>query len=71
MFHLDLRDVEHSTIAGYVTSVFGRVPKRGEHCELQGLRFEVKEADRRRIHKLLVRRSTVEPEDSASRQAAE
>ena len=71
MFHLDLRDVEHATIAGYVTSVFGRVPKRGEHCELQGLRFEVKEADRRRIHKLLVRRSTVAPEDSASRQAAE
>ena len=70
MFHLDLRDVEHATIAGYVTSVFGRVPKRGEHCELQGLRFEVKEADRRRIHKLLVRRSTVASEDSPSRQAA-
>ena len=71
MFHLDLVDVEHATIAGYVTSVFGRVPKRGEHCELQGLRFEVKEADRRRIHKLLVRRSTLASEESASRQAAE
>ena len=71
MFHLDLENVDNATIAGYVTSVFGRVPKRGEHCELQGLRFEVKEADRRRIHKLLVRRSTIASEDSASLQAAE
>jgi putative hemolysin len=58
LFQIDLENVENSTIAGYVTSVFGRVPKRGESCDLQGLRFEVKEADRRRIYKLLVRRST-------------
>jgi len=37
--------------------VFGRVPRKGENYEYQGLRFEVKEADRRKIHKLLVSRS--------------
>jgi len=71
MFHLNLGEVDHATIAGYVTSVFGRVPKRGEHFDLQGLRFEVKETDRRRIHKLLVRRSAIGSEDSGSHHAQE
>jgi len=49
-----LESDENSTIAGYINSVFGRVPRKGEKYEYQGLRFEVKEADRRKIHKLLV-----------------
>jgi len=52
-----LESDENSTIAGYINSVFGRVPRKGENYEYQGLRFEVKEADRRKIHKLLVSRS--------------
>lgn len=51
-----LESDENSTIAGYINSVFGRVPRKGEKYEYQGLRFEVKEADRRKIHKLLVSR---------------
>lgn len=42
------------TIAGVVMSAFGHVPRRGEHIELEGLRFEVLRADSRRVHLLRV-----------------
>ena len=38
---------EFNTIGGLVTDAFGRVPRRGEAVELDGLRFEVLRADAR------------------------
>jgi magnesium and cobalt transporter len=52
LFSIDLNHEENSTIAGFVNSAFGRVPRRGERYEHQGVLFEVKEADRRKIYKL-------------------
>ena len=54
LFGVTLYSAENSTIAGFINSVLGRVPRKGEKYQHQGLEFEVKEADRRRIHKLLV-----------------
>ena len=45
---------EIDTIGGLVMARFGRVPRRGEKLEIDGLRFEVLRADSRRVHLLKV-----------------
>jgi magnesium and cobalt transporter len=47
-------DEEYDTVGGLVLSQFGRLPKRGEEVQLEGLRFRVLRADSRRLHTLLV-----------------
>lgn len=48
-------DNEHlDTIGGFVVSLFGHVPKRGEMREIDGMRFTVLKADSRRLHLLLI-----------------
>lgn len=49
-------DDEFDTVGGLVTHAFGRVPKRGEAVEIDGLRFLVLRADSRRLHSLRVER---------------
>jgi magnesium and cobalt transporter len=49
-------DDEFDTIGGVVTDRFGRVPKRGEAVEIDGMRFEVLRADARQAHLFLVSR---------------
>ena len=44
------------TVGGYILSRLGRVPSVGETFELDGLSVEVLEAERRRIHKVRVRK---------------
>ncbi len=44
------------TVGGYVLTRVGRVPSVGEHFEIDGLEVEVLEAERRRIHKVRMRR---------------
>ena len=47
-------DDEFDTIGGLVLKRFGRVPKRGEQIEMDGLTFKVVRADSRRLHLLEV-----------------
>jgi len=47
---------EIDTIGGFVMARLGRVPRRGEKIEFDGLRFEVLRADSRRVHLLKVSR---------------
>ena len=49
-------DQEFDTIGGMVTDHFGRVPRRGDSMEIDGLRFEVLRADARQVHLLQVTR---------------
>ncbi len=44
------------TVGGYVLARVGRVPAVGEHFESDGLEVDVLEAERRRVHKVRVRR---------------
>ncbi len=53
LFNIKLNSEETTTVAGFLNSVFGRVPRKGETYDYRGVRFEVQEADRRRISKLL------------------
>ena len=49
------------TVGGYVLARAGRVPLVGETFEIDGLIVEVLEAERRRIHKVRVRKATPAP----------
>ena len=51
-FEVKLSDEEFDTIGGLVLSGFGRMPKRGEHVDLEGFRFSVQRSDNRRVHLL-------------------
>jgi magnesium and cobalt transporter len=44
------------TVGGLVTDAFGRVPKRGDSIEIEGVRFEVLRADPRQPHLFQVTR---------------
>jgi len=44
-----------STVAGLIVSYLGRVPAPGEEFDLEGIRIQVLDADRRRIHKIRAR----------------
>ncbi len=47
-------DSEYDTVGGLVSHAFGRLPKRGEQIEIEGVRFHILSADSRRIHTLRV-----------------
>jgi CBS domain containing-hemolysin-like protein len=49
------------TVGGYVLSRLGRVPAVGETLEIDDLVVQVLEAERRRVHKVRVRRKLREP----------
>jgi magnesium and cobalt transporter len=47
---------DFDTVGGLVTDAFGRVPKRGDSIEIDGIRFEVLRADPRQPHLFQVAR---------------
>jgi putative hemolysin len=53
---LEIEPEGFETVGGYVLARLGRVPAIGETFELDGLSVEVLEAERRRIHKVRVRK---------------
>jgi magnesium and cobalt transporter len=55
-FGSQLSESDFDTVGGLVTDQFGRVPRRGEHIDLQGFRFEVLRTDARQLDVLLVER---------------
>ena len=57
-FGTEFSDDEYDTIGGLLLNRFGRLPKRSEEIELDGLRFRVQRADSRRLHSLLVEKLT-------------
>lgn len=54
VFGTDFADNEVDTVGGLVLKELGRVPKRNESLELNGLRVQVLRADSRRLYTLLV-----------------
>ena len=54
---VDIEPQGSDTVGGYVLTRVGRVPTVGEVFELDGLLVEVLEAERRRIHKVRLRRA--------------
>ncbi|MBK9062719.1 MAG: HlyC/CorC family transporter [Acidobacteria bacterium] len=63
LFDVDFPRAEYDTVAGLVSEKLGRIPKPGEVAHEAGLSFTVEEADRRRIHRVRVRREAPPPRD--------
>lgn len=55
-FETEFNRDEVDTVGGLVIRHLGRLPKRGESVELDGVRFQVMRADSRRVYTLLVER---------------
>lgn len=53
---IEIEDDAYETVGGYVLAEVGRVPTVGETFEFDGLAVEILEAERRRIHKVRIRR---------------
>jgi magnesium and cobalt transporter len=51
-FGTDLDDEEYDTIGGLVIHQLGRLPRRGESVTMDGVRFTILKADRRRVYTL-------------------
>jgi magnesium and cobalt exporter, CNNM family len=58
---VEIEENGFETVGGYVLTRVGRVPAVGETFEIDGLTVEVLEAERRRIHKVRVRKAAPEP----------
>jgi CBS domain containing-hemolysin-like protein len=43
-----------STVAGLVAAYLGRIPAPGEEFDLEGMRVQILNADRKRIHRLRI-----------------
>jgi len=63
-FNSNFSDEEFDTVGGLVLRHLGRVPKRNEIVEIDGLRFQVLRADSRRLYTLLVDAPRVPPADA-------
>jgi len=55
-------DEDYDTVGGLVLNKFGRLPKRGESIEIDGLKVQVLRADSRRVHTLVVERMAAPPQ---------
>ncbi len=53
-FNTQFADDEYDTLGGLVIHHLGRLPRRGEVLQIEGLRIQVLRADSRRVHTLLV-----------------
>jgi gliding motility-associated protein GldE len=50
----ELRDQEHESVGGFILSLMGRMPKKGENVKHDGMTFVVDEVSERRILKVKV-----------------
>ncbi len=53
------QDDEVGTVGGFVTSLFGRIPRAGERVAYKGFEVEVVDAERKRVNRVRFRRTPV------------
>lgn len=56
-FGVEIPEGNYDTIGGFITCQMERIPESGETMEFNGVLFEIAEADKKRISKLMVRPS--------------
>ena len=62
----DFSDEDVDTIGGLVANHLGRVPRKGDAFDIDGVRFEVLRADARQVHVLLVEKLPELPAEETS-----
>jgi CBS domain containing-hemolysin-like protein len=60
-FDVDLADDDFTTVAGLVINQLGHLPVVGEWIDFRGLKFEVIEADERRVSRVRIQKLAQEP----------
>jgi CBS domain containing-hemolysin-like protein len=58
---IDLPEGEYVTLGGYLFDAFGHIPAEGERMDVGGWQLQVSEMDKRRIAKVVVRRTGPPP----------
>ncbi|MDR2860825.1 MAG: hemolysin family protein [Elusimicrobiota bacterium] len=53
--NIDIKDGDYSTIGGWVLSLFGKIPKNGEKIRWKNYEIEIKDADEKKINRILLR----------------
>lgn len=53
-FQLGLPEEHVTTLAGYLLQLLGRIPSEGESCEAEGILFQVKRMEERRIEEVVM-----------------
>ncbi len=61
-FGTNFSDEDCDTVSGLILNTIGRVPRRKEEFDIDGLHFQVLRADRRRLYTLLATRRPTEPD---------
>lgn len=54
---VEIEKGEYDTLAGFIMHLFGRIPEEGEEISYKTLNFKVETADKRRIYRVLVKKS--------------
>jgi magnesium and cobalt transporter len=67
-FSTHFPDKEFATVGGLILDHLGRMPKRNEVIDIDGIRFKILRADSRRLYTLLVGQPS--PQTGADHQAA-
>ena len=62
IFDMEIEDDDFTTIAGFVTSQAGYVPKEAETLQIRGLDIEILRADEKRINLLRLKKSNLDKE---------
>jgi CBS domain containing-hemolysin-like protein len=63
----DIPEGDYDSVAGWISTRLGSIPPAGKKVEIDGLSVEILSADRRRIHRVRVKRPPAPPEpDSPS-----
>ncbi|OIO67169.1 MAG: ion transporter [Zetaproteobacteria bacterium CG_4_9_14_3_um_filter_49_83] len=65
VLRIELPEGDYDTVGGLITTDLGRIPVRGERLLVAGLDIHIKEADPRRVIRVLIRSASVEPTDNA------
>ena len=65
LFNIELAADDFTTVAGLVINQLGHLPSAGEAIEFRGLKFEVVEADERRVSRVKIQKLIEAPESEA------
>lgn len=60
VINMEISDDDYTTIAGFVTTEVGYVPKTGDKLNFRGLDVEILQADEKKVHLLRIRKSVPE-----------
>ena len=62
-FGVELPEGDYESVGGFIIYLLGRIPKENETVVFNDLEIIVKEADPRRIHKVVIRKKTAQTKD--------